>query len=104
EEVALPISREIHDVLTTTHTGALTIGALFAIFFASSGVESLRIGLNRAYGVVETRHWVLLRLESIAYVPVAALARLAPGFLLLLGPFVFRTALRFAPWLWPLRG
>src|SRR5882724_3592944 len=34
EEVALPIAREIHDVLTTTHTRALTVGALFAIFFA----------------------------------------------------------------------
>ncbi|TMJ99737.1 MAG: YihY/virulence factor BrkB family protein [Alphaproteobacteria bacterium] len=53
EEAAVPIAREIHDVLTTTHTGALTVGALFAIFFASSGVESLRIGLNRAYGMVD---------------------------------------------------
>ena len=57
EEVALPITREIHNVLTTAHTGALTLGAVLAVFFASSGVESLRIGLNRAYGVVETRHW-----------------------------------------------
>src|SRR5262249_48050324 len=101
EEVALPIAREIHDVLTTTHTGALTIGAVFAIFFASSGVESLRIGLNRAYGVVETRHWILLRLESIAYVLVAAVGLLALGFLIVLGPLIFRTALRYAPWLEP---
>src|SRR6516162_6344384 len=100
EEVALPIAREIHDVLTT----ALTVGALFAIFFASSGVESLRIGLNRAYGVVETRHWILLRLESIAYVLVAAVGLLALGFLIVLGPLIFRTALRYAPWLEPLEG
>src|SRR5262249_15558283 len=98
------IAREIHDVLTTTHTGALTVGALFAIFFASSGVESLRIGLNRAYGVVETRHWILLRLESIAYVLVAAVGLLALGFLIVLGPLIFRTALRYAPWLEPLEG
>src|ERR1700740_2575053 len=88
EEVALPIAREIHDVLTTTHTGAVTIGALFAIFFASSGVESLRIGLNRAYGMVETRQWFLLRLESIGYVLVAAVGLLALGFLLVLGPTI----------------
>jgi membrane protein len=104
EEAAVPIAREIHDVLTTTHTGALTVGALFAIFFASSGVESLRIGLNRAYGVVETRHWILLRLESIAYVLVAAVGLLALGFLIVLGPLIFRTALRHAPWLEPLEG
>jgi membrane protein len=104
DEVARPIAREIQNVLTTTHPGALTLGAAFAIYFASSGVESLRIGLNRAYGVVETRYWILLRLESIAYVLVAAIALLALGFLVVLGPLLFHTALRYAPWLEPLEG
>jgi membrane protein len=104
EEVAVPIAREIHSVLATTHTGALTLGALFAIFFASSGVESLRIGLNRAYGMVETRYWILLRLESIGYVLVAAIGALALGFLIVLGPLIFHTALGYAPWLEPLEG
>ena len=104
EEVALPITREIHNVLTTTHTGALTFGAVLAVYFASSGVESLRIGLNRAYGVAETRHWILLRLELIGYVLIAAIGLLALGFLVVLGPLLFRTALRYAPWLEPLEG
>jgi membrane protein len=104
EEVALPIAHEIHNVLTATHTGALTLGAAFAVYFASSGVESLRIGLNRAYGVLETRHWFLLRLESIGYVLIAAVGSLALGFLVVLGPLLFRTALRYAPWLEPLEG
>lgn len=104
EEVSIPIAHEIHDVLTTTHTGALTIGVFLAIFFASSGVESLRIGLNRAYGMVETRQWFLLRLESIAYVLLAAVGLLALGFLIVLGPLIFRTALRYLPWLEPLEG
>lgn len=104
EEVALPITREIHNVLTTTHTGALTFGAVLAVYFASSGVESLRIGLNRAYGVAETRNWILLRLESIGFVLIAAIGLLALGFLVVLGPLLFRTALRYAPWLEPLEG
>src|SRR6266436_1092347 len=104
EEVAQPIAREIHNVLATTHTGALTIGAVLSVYFASSGVESLRIGLNRAYNGVETRHWILLRLESIGYVLVAAVGSLALGFLVVLGPLLFRTALRYAPWLEPLEG
>jgi membrane protein len=104
EEVAQPIAREIHNVLATTHTGALTFGAVLSVYFASSGVESLRIGLNRAYNGVETRHWFLLRLESIGYVLVAAVGSLALGFLVVLGPLLFRTALRYAPWLEPLEG
>jgi membrane protein len=104
EEVAAPIAREIHKVLTTTNTGALTFGAVLSVYFASSGVESLRIGLNRAYNGIETRHWILLRLESIGYVLVGAMASLALGFLVVLGPFLFHTALRYAPWLEPLEG
>jgi membrane protein len=104
DEVARPIAREIRSVLTTTHPGVLTLGAAFAIYFASTGVESLRIGLNRAYGVVETRPWYLLRLESIGYVLVAALGLLALGFLIVLGPLIFHTALRYAPWLETLEG
>ncbi len=104
EEVSQPIEREIHNVLTTTHTSALTLGAVFAVYFASSGVESLRIGLNRAYDLTETRHWILLRLESIGFVMVAAVGSLALGLLVVLGPLLVRTGLHYAPWLAPLEG
>ena len=101
-EVAQPLAQEIHQVLTTTHRGALTLGGVLAVYFASSGVESLRIGLNRAYVGVETRNWILLRLESIGYVLVAAVALLALGFLIVLGPLLFDVIRRHAPWLAPL--
>jgi len=102
-QVAAPIATEIHNVLTTTRGGVLTFGAVFAVYFASSGVESLRIGLNRAYGLREERSWWLLRLESIGYVLISAFALLALAFLVVLGPLIFRTAGRFAPWLEPLQ-
>ncbi len=72
EEVAGPISREIHNVLVGAHGQVLTVGVALALYFASSGVESLRIGLNRAYTVVETRSLVAAALESIGYVVLAA--------------------------------
>ena len=102
EQVAGPIASEIHNVLTTTRGDILTVGAALSLYFASSGIESLRIGLNRAYGVVEARHWLLLRLESIAYVLIAALALLALSFLIVLGPLIFRTAANYLPTLAPL--
>jgi membrane protein len=101
-QVAEPLAREIHNVLTTTRGGVLTIGGVLAIYFSSSGVDSLRIALNRAYSVSETRSIWLLKLESIAYVLVAALALLALGFLIVLAPLVFATWLKYAPWLAPL--
>ena len=102
EEVAGPIANEIHKVLTTTRGDVLTVGVALAVYFASSGIESLRIGLNRAYGMMETRNWFLLRLESIGYVLIAALALLALAFLIVLGPLLFATALKYAPYLAPL--
>src|SRR5947209_7833818 len=96
-QVAGPIESEIHNVLTRTRGDILTIGAALSLYFASSGIESLRIGLNRAYDMVETRHFLLLRLESIAYVLIAALALIALSFLIVLGPLIFATAAKYAP-------
>ena len=96
-QVADAISGEIHDVLTTTRRDALTIGALLAVYFASNGVESLRVALNRAYAVVEPRRWYWLRLESIGYTLIAAFTALAMAFLIVLGPLVLQAARRYVP-------
>ena len=103
QQVAGPITGEIRHVLTTARGGVLTISAVLSVYFASSGIESLRIGLNRAYGLVEGRSWWLLRLESIGYVLVSAIALLALSFLVVLGPLVFRAAAAYAPWIEPLQ-
>jgi membrane protein len=102
EQVAAPIALELHGVLTSARGGALTVGALLALFFASSGVECLRIGLNRAYNCPDTRHWSLLRVESIAYVVVGAFALLALAFLIFLAPLIWATMVRYLPRLEPL--
>src|SRR5436309_14855287 len=96
-QVADALSDEIHDVLTTTRTDALTIGAVLAVYFASNGVEALRVALNRAYGVVEQRRWYWLRLESIGYTLVAAVTALAMSFLIVLGPLMLAAARQLIP-------
>lgn len=96
-QVAQPIQHEIHAVLSNSHSGLLTVSGLLALYFASSGVEALRIGLNRAYRAPETRPWWRLRLQSSAYVFVGGAALLALTFLLVLGPTLWRTALHYAP-------
>jgi membrane protein len=102
EQVAAPLALEIHGVLTSASGGVLTVGVALALFFASAGVESLRIGLNRAYDIVDTRRWWVLRLESIAYVIVSAFALLALSFLVFLAPLIWKAVLRYVPELEPL--
>ena len=97
KQVAATISGQIHDVLTTTRTDALTIGAVLSLYFASNGVEALRVALNRAYAVVEPRRWYWLRLESIGYTLIAAFTALAMAFLLVLGPLIMEAARHYLP-------
>ena len=68
-------------------------------YFASSGIESLRIGLNRAYGVRETRGWWALRLESVLYVIGSAIALLALSVLVVFGPLIIEAATLYLAWL-----
>ncbi len=97
KQVADTLSGEIHDVLTTTRGDILTIGAVLAVYFASNGVEALRVALNRAYAVIEPRRWYWLRLESIGYTLVAAFTSLAMAFLIVLGPLILESARRHIP-------
>ena len=97
KQVADTLSGEVHDVLTTTRTGALTIGAVLSLYFASNGVEALRVALNRAYAVVEPRRWYWLRLESIGYTLVAAFTALAMAFLIVLGPLIIEAVRSHVP-------
>jgi len=103
-QVAGPISGDITGVLTNARGDALTFGVLFAVYFASSGVESLRIGLNRAYDMAERRPWWLLRLESILYVLIGAVAILAFSFLVVLAPLLWNRLVLFAPQVQPFSG
>lgn len=102
KEVAAPIALDVAGVLTNTRGDVLTFGLLFAVYFASSGVESLRIGLNRAYDMDERRPWYVLRLESIFYVLVGAVAILAFSFLVVFAPIILATLGKFLPELKPL--
>ncbi len=96
-EVAEPIAKDITGVLTQSQGSVLTFGVLFATYFASNGVESLRIGLSRAYSVEETRAWWLLRLESIFYVLIGAVAILAFSFGVVLAPLIWAKLVQYVP-------
>ena len=98
-QVATPIAAEIQRVATTTQGEALTVGVVFAVYFASRGIDSLRIGLNRAYGVSETRSWWWLRLKSIFYVIGSAVALLVLAVFVVLGPLITAAAARYLLWL-----
>ena len=97
ERIAAPIAREVESVLTVQRSGLLTVSVIAAAVFASNGIEALRVALNRAYRVTETRHMVFNRLQSMAFVLLATVGFMAISFLLILAPLAFRIAEQWVP-------
>ncbi|AXV16509.1 hypothetical protein CYG48_12915 [Neorhizobium sp. SOG26] len=91
-DIAEPIASEIQRVLLMPRGGLLTLSVLAAAYFASNGVEALRISLNRAYRVPETRPWYVTRLASLGYVIAAVVVFAAISIVLVALPVAARFA------------
>jgi membrane protein len=104
DEIAEPIAAELYSVLTVPRTDFLTLGVVVAAFFATNGVEALRVSLNRAYRVTETRSMVWLRLQGLAFVIIATMGFVIVSLLLVIVPVAISIAGERAPWLEPYLG
>lgn len=92
KEAGSVIVAEIQSILTVPRRDFLTIGGLLTLFFASNGVEALRVALNRSYRQEDTRSYILLRMQSFVFVIVAIIMLLCVTFLLVLLPLGWRIA------------
>ncbi|PVA08524.1 YihY/virulence factor BrkB family protein [Pelagivirga sediminicola] len=81
-----PIVTEVEKVMTVPRGGVLSVGILLTIWFAVGGVDGVRVGLNRAYGIRETRSIIALYAVQVAMVILASLALVMVGYLLVLAP------------------
>jgi len=91
------IAPEVMAVMGQSRLGLLTVGALIALFFATSAIESLRAALNVAYRVKERRPYPVCVLESSLFVVLSAIGMLALAWGVVVGP---QLAARFKPsWL-----
>jgi membrane protein len=84
--VAEVLAPEVRAVMGQSRFGLLTFGALIALFFATSAIESLRAALNLAYRVKETRSYLLCLLQSAFFVLLSALGMLAVAWGIVVGP------------------
>ncbi|ERT92917.1 hypothetical protein P038_00107 [Brucella abortus 99-9971-135] len=102
--IAAPIANEVKSVLTVQRHGLLTVSVIAAAYFASNGVEALRIALNRAYRVTDQRSIIFCRLQSLGFVVVGTLSLMAISFLLVLAPLAVRIAEQWFPDIAPFTG
>ncbi len=95
--VASAIEPEVMAVMGQSRFGLLTVGALIALFFATSAIESLRAALNIAYRVKETKSYPACLMQSGFLVLLSALGLLVMAWGIVVGP---QLAERFKPsWL-----
>jgi membrane protein len=73
-------------VLSAERGGVLSLGGLLAIWFAVGGVGGLRVGLNRAYDIRESRSAAVLLTLEVMSVVVVGLGFVLVGYLLVLAP------------------
>jgi membrane protein len=92
ENLVRPLAGEIRSILTVPRADLLSLAALLTIWSAMAGVDSVRVGLNRAYDVREHRPVWQLYLINVLFVIGSAAAFLAFSFLVVLMPIALRVA------------
>jgi membrane protein len=97
--VAEVLAPEVSAVMGQSRYELLTIGAIIALFFATSAIESLRAALNVAYRVRETRTYLTCLAQSGLFVLVSAIGILALAWGVVVGP-AYAAKLKPASLLW----
>jgi membrane protein len=101
EQLVRPLAPEIRAILTVPRSGLLSVSAALTIWSAMAGVDSVRVGLNRAYDLQEHRNVFRLHLQSVLFVIGTAAGLLVVALLLVVAPVVLAAIETQAPALRP---
>ncbi|GLS34126.1 hypothetical protein GCM10007937_58400 [Mesorhizobium albiziae] len=88
---------EVRAVLTVKRGDVASAGVLLTIWFAVGGVDSVRVGLNRAYDIRDQRSTPAIYALQVFVVIGAAIVFVVVGYLLVLAPVAGTFAERFLP-------
>jgi membrane protein len=97
EEIARIIKPELRTVLSGSQAQVLTVGVILLIIIVTSLIESLRMGLNYAYRTMDTRNFLIRRLEGTLFLLVGGIIILGLGFLVIVMPIAWRLAVPIVP-------
>jgi len=86
ERVAQSLAPQVEEIMGRSRIDLVTVSAGFALFFATSAIETLRAALNVAYRVREERPYILCLLLSMGFVLVSAVSVLVLAWAVVAGP------------------
>jgi membrane protein len=96
-ELVKPLVPEIRSILTVPRTGLLSLSAVLTIWSAMGGVDSVRVGLNRAYDTRETRSMWWLYFQNVLFIIGSAVFLLIFAFLIVFAPVALQVIEIHAP-------
>ncbi len=96
-ELIEPFVGEIEALLSEPRSDFLSLGILLTLWTASGGINSVRIGLNRAYGLTENRPWYILYAQNILFVVCSAVVTMALALLIVFAPLLIDVVNRLVP-------
>ncbi len=107
-----PLAPEIRSILTEPRNDLMSLAALVTLWSAMAGVDSVRVGLNRAYDLKDERPMMLLYAVNVVFVIGTAIVLLALSLLIVLAPVMIafvkahvpgleNAAIRFDTWRYP---
>lgn len=97
KEFVAPLAPEINSLLTHPRTGLLSVSAIITVWSAMGGVDSVRVALNRAYGLTEDRNAFLLYAIMALFVIGSAFLLLALAVLIVFAPAAIHFISTYAP-------
>ena len=86
--VATTIQPVLIEVVSNRSGSVVGLSAIGGLYIASNGVEALRIGVERAYGVSAYRPWWKARLIAVGFVFAGLLAFVVLALLIVFGPSI----------------
>jgi len=89
EQIATPIVEEMYAIINSSTHEFMTLAVFLSVFFASNGIEAIRVALNRAYGDYDHRSIFALRLQSLLFIIIGAILMLFIAFLFAVIPVYF---------------
>jgi membrane protein len=97
EQLVRPLVPEIRSILTVPRSGLLSLSAALTIWSAMGGIDSVRVGLNRAYDLKEHRNLFWLYGQSIVFVIGTAAVLLVTSILIVFAPVALAAIAASAP-------
>jgi membrane protein len=91
------VSSTLNEIIAGSSGRKVTVGLILAIWFASTGVDDLRIALNHVYRTEETRPWIRTRILAAFLTMIMGILLTMTLILIFEGQLVVRWLIPAAP-------